>query len=179
MKITFVITECRDKISETCTKTFQRKVQRGRPQVNCDNCKLAKLTVVSSSASTDRNRTCDCGKTFEVSEGRGRKHTRCEQCRKPAAVINEGEFRTKRCGCGKDFKVKAGKGRKASKCEECREAGIVYRSNDDGEIEAIQKATIAEEQREIREQRGREIASRLTMLMAPLLAKTDRKVIRH
>lgn len=141
MKITYTVTECRDKVSPDCTKTFNREVKRGRPQVNCDACKAYKVKPVI---------------TADV----------------PASLERE-------CFCGNKFSIMPGRGRKPTKCNDCRAAGTVYRENEDGEIEAIRAATLAEEQREKAEQAGKERAANLTIMMGPLLRKTDRVVIPH
>lgn len=141
MKITYVVTTCRDQISPQCTKTFNREVKRGRPQVNCDACKASKgIPAVSASVPASLERECPCGAKFTVLPGRGRK---------------------------------------PSKCDNCRAAGTVYRANEDGELEAIRAEALAEEQREKAEQAGKERAAKLTILMGPLLRKTDRVVIPH
>ena len=141
MKITYVVTTCRDQVSPNCTKSFNREVKRGRPQVNCDACKAHKGTpAVSADVPASLERECPCGNKFTIMPGRGRKPT---------------------------------------KCNDCRAAGTVYRENEDGEIEAIRAATLAEEQREKAVQAGNERAANLTILMGPLLRKTDRVVIPH
>lgn len=148
MKISYVVTECRDKISPDCTKTFNREVgKRGRPQVNCFACKAYKAptapraTSESKSAEpASRERLCPCGSTFTVSQGRGRK---------------------------------------ATKCASCREAGTVYRTNDDGMIEAIQQDQLSREQQERDEARGRERAANLFEMMKPLIAKRSAQVSTH
>ena len=143
MKITYVVTECRDKISPECTKTFKREVKRGRPQINCAPCKAVKVPQTASTVVD------------------------------PATLERE-------CPCGNKFSVKLGRGRKASKCDDCRSNGTVYRTDEDGELQVIRAETLAEEQRELREQAGKERAARLCDLMAPLLKSTrERAVIVH
>jgi hypothetical protein len=145
MKITYVVTECRDKISPQCTKTFTREVKRGRPQVNCDACK---------SFATPVNKPVKSDKTEPVSLER-------------------------ECPCGTKFTVEPGRGRKASKCSACREAGTVYRTNDDGLVEAIQKDQLDREQHERDAEAGRLRAQNLFDMMAPLLKRRDRDTIPH
>src|SRR3954462_6219551 len=128
MKISYVITECRDKISANCAKSFQREVKRGRPQVNCDACKAEMHKVVRTTS---------------------------------IVIAGEGPVLERECPCGNKFNINPGRGRKASKCSDCREAGTVYRTNDEGTIEAIRAETIAEELREKAEQAGRERAESL------------------
>lgn len=140
MKITLVQTECRDKISPQCTKTFMRRVQRGRPQLNCDVCKAAK--------SPAKPRT---GAVNAVE-----------------AVISKGQ-----CPCGNAFDINPGRGRKPTKCNDCRSAGTVYRLDADGEMQTIRAEALAEEQRELREQAGRERAERLVELMRPLIKRDE------
>jgi hypothetical protein len=85
MKISYVLTDCRDKISAACTKTFERKIQRGRPAVNCEACReVTKFTV-----STETHRNCvDCGNRFELRiGGKGRKAIRCNTCRTPVKIV--------------------------------------------------------------------------------------------
>lgn len=146
MKVTYIETECRDKISKDCTKTFMRKVQRGRPQINCDACKASKTAPAATSN---------------------------------LAKAVENEIGKRVCPCGVVFDITPGPGRKPSKCDGCRSAGIVYRQNNDGEIETIQAAQLAEEQRERAEAEGRERADRLVEMMRPLLEKRNRTVIAH
>lgn len=92
MKITYVVTECRDKVSPNCTKTFNREVKRGRPQLNCHACKSTKVVTprVNSfdvpEASDSLERTCGCGSTFTVKTGRGRKAGKCGACRSAGIV---------------------------------------------------------------------------------------------
>lgn len=152
MRISYVETECRDKISPNCTKVFMRKIQRGRPQVNCEACKNVNApTKVKTVKATIK-----------------------------AAETLSGEMVDRECPCGNTFQVKAaGRGRRAEKCETCRAAGTVYRANEEGELEAIRAETLAEEQRELREQAGRERAEALFLRMQPLLKRTDRQVIHH
>ncbi len=151
MKVMFTVETCRDKVSPNCTTTFNRQVKRGRPQVNCDACKAYKTTPVKK---------------------QGTKKAKPAQA---AQIPAEGMQRE--CPCGNKFMVMPGRGRKATKCDVCREAGIVYRQNDDGELEEIRREALAEEQREKAEQAGRERAERLFNMMAPLLAKRERQVI--
>jgi hypothetical protein len=142
MKITLVQTDCRDKVSPNCTKTFMRKVQRGRPQVNCDACKAFKAAVPSKSLSD----------VVQAELGKGQ------------------------CPCGTVFDINPGRGRKPSKCQDCRTAGTVYRRNaETGDIDEIRKEALAEEQREIREQNGRDRAARLVDMMAPLIARDAKR----
>ncbi len=144
MKITYIVTECRDKVSKNCTQTFNREVKRGRPQVNCDACKAEKTV-------------------------------------KPTGVVitDTGPVLERVCPCGNKFTINPGRGRKASKCDDCRAAGTVYRENADGEIETVEAARLAEEQRERAEAEGRKRADNLFNLMAPLLEKRNRQVIVH
>lgn len=145
MKITYVVTECRDKVSPNCTKTFNREVKRGRPQVNCDACKADKTV-------------------------------------KPTGIkiTGLGPVLERLCPCGNKFMINPGRGRKAQKCDDCRAAGTVYRMDDDGELQAIRAEALAEEQRELREENGRQRAARLVEMMKPLLSdKRERKVIVH
>lgn len=147
MKITYVVTECRDKISLRCTKTFNRKVQRGRPQLNCEACKAVKAPVKPRATKTV-----------------------VSQVTNSEVIVKKGN-----CPCGNVFDINSGRGRKPSKCNDCRSAGIVYRADNDGEMQAIRAETLAEEQRELREQAGRERAERLTLLMKPLIDKDERR----
>jgi hypothetical protein len=91
MKLTFMETECRDKISRNCTKTFMRKVQRGRPQVNCEACKAEKVPATTRSATATvvaalGKGLCPCGNEFVINPGRGRKPTKCNDCRTAGTV---------------------------------------------------------------------------------------------
>lgn len=137
MKVTYVVTECRDKLSPECTKTFNREVKRGRPQVNCDACK---------------NFIAGAPKTAEDSSG-----------------IRQGT-----CGCGNKFDILPGRGRKPTKCNDCRANGTVYRTDDDGQLQAIRAEALAEEQRELREEAGRARAEALVARMAILIEKRNK-----
>lgn len=139
MKVTYVITECRDKLSPKCAKTFNREVKRGRPQVNCDACKAVKVTPAKS------------------------------------ATIATDQVRKGECPCGNEFTINPGRGRKPTKCDACRANGTVYRTDEDGEIQTIRAEALAEEQREIREQNGRDRAAALVDLMAPLIKKDEQR----
>jgi hypothetical protein len=143
MKITYVVTECRDKVSQSCTKTFNREVKRGRPQVNCDACKAHKAPAA------------------------------------PKVNISEtGQITvdlTRECPCGKKFEIRPGRGRKATKCDDCRSNGTVYRMDEDGELQAIRAEALAEEQRELREQAGRERSAALIAMMAPLIRRDEER----
>lgn len=142
--VKYVVTECRAKTSANCSKTFKRKVQRGRPQLDCSACKADRGTVVKPAEKA----------TQQVTSGI--------------------------CPCGNTFEIKPGRGRKPSKCVTCRDAGTVYRTNDDGELEAIRSEALAEEQREIREANGKARAENLFNMMAPLLSdRRERQVIVH
>ncbi|KAI4219179.1 MAG: hypothetical protein L6R40_008734, partial [Gallowayella cf. fulva] len=124
-----------------------------------------------------------CTGTFQRVPGRGRPPVACPDCKaskvKPAAtakVVEVEEPDTERtCPCGQTFHIKLGRGRKASKCDDCRANGPVYRADEDGELQAIHAETLAEEQREIREQAGKERAERLVIMMGPLLRDRERK----
>lgn len=141
MKITLIQTDCRDKVSPNCTKTFMRKVQRGRPQVNCDACKAFKTTVVKSLATT------------------------------VAAEVGKGQ-----CPCGNVFDINPGRGRKPVKCPDCRTAGTVYRMNaETGDMDEIRREALVEEQRELREQAGRDRAARLVEMMRPLISRDNKR----
>jgi hypothetical protein len=141
----FKTVECRAKSSPNCSKTFKRKIQRGRPQLDCNACKAGPKPAVKSAVTTS------------------------------VALPVQGN-----CPCGNTFEIKPGRGRKRTKCDSCRDAGTVYRTNDDGDLEAIRAEALAEEQREIREQNGRDRAARLVEMMKPLLKDTrERKVIVH
>jgi hypothetical protein len=132
-------------------------------------------------------RSPECTKTFQRTPQRGRPPVACPACRdfkaekpkkvakpKKAAVVDL----NRTCPCGTVFQVTPGLGRKPSKCDPCREAGTVYRADEDGVMQAIRAEALAEEQRELREQAGRERAERLCKLMEPLLKSTkERKVI--
>lgn len=129
-----------------------------------------------------------CTGTFHREIKRGRPQVNCEFCkafkaptaRVAAAKKSDEPIDTKReCPCGAEFHIKLGRGRKASKCDECRANGVVYRADEDGELQAIRAETLAQEQREKDEQAGKERAERLVMMMRPLLLKTDRQVIMH
>jgi hypothetical protein len=129
----------------------------------------------------------NCTKTFNLEVKRGRPQVNCDACKsagkavRPSGVVvtDSGPVLERTCPCGAKFTINPGRGRKATKCNKCREEGVVYRANDDGQLEAIQAATLAEEQREKAEQQGRERAANLMILMGPLLRKTDRVVIPH
>lgn len=137
MKISFIVTDCRDQISPNCTKTFKRFVKRGRPAVNCPACKATKVQVVTQGT----------------------------------AVPNM----ERECPCGNKFNIKPGRGRKATKCDDCRSNGTVYRLNEEGELDAIRAETLAEEQRELREQAGKDRAARLVEMMSPLIARDTKR----
>jgi hypothetical protein len=142
--VKYIKTDCRAKTSEKCSGTFMRKLQRGRPQLDCTACKANRTTPAKAAVQAAQ----------EITQGI--------------------------CPCGNTFEIKPGRGRKPSKCQECRDAGTVYRANEDGELEAIRAEALAEEQREIREQAGKERAAALFDMMAPLLKSTrERKVIVH
>lgn len=121
----------------------------------------------------------DCTQTFRRELKRGRPPVDCPACKaekKPVVTpvtVNVAQDETpsleRTCPCGKAFTIKQGRGRKATKCDDCRSAGTVYRTNDDGEIEAIRAETIRREQEELREQAGKARAERLTLMMGPLL----------
>lgn len=89
-----VTTPCRDKVSPQCTGTFEKKIQRGRPQVNCVPCKDFKLKPKTSTKVRAANpinvetmeRDCPCGNKFKVKPGRGRKAEKCEDCRNAGTV---------------------------------------------------------------------------------------------
>ena len=97
MKISYVVTECRDKVSANCTKTFNREVKRGRPAVNCEACKAevkpatAATIKVDGEASVSMDRTCPCGKSFTIKPGRGRKASKCDECRANGTVYRANE----------------------------------------------------------------------------------------
>lgn len=134
MKISYIVTECRDKISPKCTKTFNREIKRGRPQVNCEPCKAVKVA-------------------------------------KPVTVDGVMALGKGQCPCGAEFDINPGRGRKPTKCNDCRAAGTVYRADDNGDLQAIRAEALVEEQREIREENGRQRAAALVDMMAPLLKK--------
>lgn len=159
MRISYVVTECRDKVSPNCTKTFKRKVQRGRPAVNCTPCKEFKVpSAVPAAESHDCNSEgWDCMFNNGVKEH------------------NKKSVTERECPCGNKFHIKLGRGRKATKCDSCRSNGTVYRMNEDGELDAIRAETLAEEQREIREQNGQDRARRLVEMMAPLIARDAKR----
>lgn len=123
------IRECEVKLSPDCTKTFQRRPQRGRPPIACEPCRDIKAS--------------------------------------PAIMVELEKI----CHCGNKFTIKPGRGRKAAKCEECRNAGTVYRIDDDGRVEAIQKAQIDREEQERKADAGRQRAELLTMDMQKLMRK--------
>lgn len=142
MRITLVETNCRDKVAPNCTKTFMRKVQRGRPQVNCDACKAFKTAAPSPSLAAT-----------------------------VAAELGKGQ-----CPCGNVFDINPGRGRKPSKCSDCRTAGTVYRRNSEtGDMDEIRREALVEEQREIREQAGRDRAARLVEMMQPLIVRDEKR----
>jgi hypothetical protein len=139
-RISYTIETCRDKISADCTGTFHRIIKKGRPQVNCEPCKAALKAPV-----------------------------RKPRVAKTVVKVEQPAEKTVECPCGKSFVVATtGRGRRPTKCTVCREAGTVYRTNDDGLIEAIRAETLAEEARELREQAGRERAERLVEMMKRL-----------
>lgn len=132
----------------------------------------------------------DCTKTFQREPKRGRPPVSCPACRtvakkaptkaaKPAeSIVAPSLDRT--CPCGTVYQIKPGRGRKAEKCEQCREAGTVYRADEDGQLQAIRAETLAEEQRELKEQAGKDRAALLCQMMEPLLkANKERKIIVH
>ena len=132
-----------------------------------------------------------CTKTFKRELKRGRPPVACPVCRdfkaakaprvtKPVAQVATVDV-NRTCPCGTVFQIDpTTRGRKPSKCDPCREAGTVYRADEDGVMQAIRAEALAEEQRELREQAGRERAERLCALMEPLLKSTkERKVIVH
>lgn len=125
----------------------------------------------------------NCTQTFMREVKRGRPQVNCDACKtysKPkvsltGTVVNE--LGKGQCPCGNVFDINPGRGRKPTKCNDCRAAGTVYRENEDGEIEAIRAAALAEEQREKAEEAGRIRAEALFQRMQPLLRRTDRQVI--
>lgn len=149
MKITYVVTECRDKVSSNCTKTFQREVKRGRPQVNCDACKAVKAPVAKTETKQPK------------------------KVAKPA--VDEAPSLDRLCPCGNTFQIRQGRGRKATKCDACRAAGTVYREDEDGQLQAIRAEALAEEQRELREEAGRQRSARLTEMMGPLIRRDEER----
>jgi hypothetical protein len=97
-KIVYSVEECRDKISSDCTGTFNRLVKRGRPQVNCDACKAAKVPASTRKLNAanpinveTRERICGCGATFTVKAGRGRKAEKCDDCRESGKVYRRND----------------------------------------------------------------------------------------
>lgn len=163
-KVTIYVEDCRDKVSPNCTKTFERVAKRGRPQLSCNPCReFTKTSAVSrKSVAQVASHTCNAdGWDCMVNNGVQEHHQ--------VSV-------TMQCPCGNSFVVATGgRGRKATKCEACREAGTVYRTNDDGMIEAIRAETLAEEQREKAEQAGRERADRLFQMMRPLIERDNKR----
>jgi hypothetical protein len=155
MKINYIETECRDKVSPHCTKVFRREVKRGRPQVNCEACKNFKAPTGRFAAKPASKVTTELTKAVSGELGKGQ------------------------CPCGNVFDINPGRGRKPSKCHDCRTAGIVYRTDEDGRIQEIRAEALAEEQREIREANGRDRAENLFQRMQPLIQKRNREVIVH
>jgi hypothetical protein len=138
-KIVIIIEDCTTQVSPKCTKTFERKAQRGRPAKSCEPCReLIKAGKAVSSMVAN-----------EIGKGK--------------------------CPCGNVFDINPGRGRKPSKCHDCRTAGTVYRKNDDGTMDAIRAEALAEEQREIREQAGKDRAARLCDMMQPLIARDSKR----
>jgi hypothetical protein len=134
--VTIHIEDCRDKVSPDCTKTFERIAGRGRPALSCLACRTYKPP------------------------------TKPRKAKAVVVVEPVPAERTIECPCGTSFTVAtSGRGRKPSKCSTCRDNGTVYRTNDDGIIEAIRAATLAEEAREKAEQAGKERAGRLVEMM--------------
>lgn len=158
---TFIVEECRAKSSPDCTQTFKRERKRGRPQLDCNPCRAARTKAAPAIAKVMVH---DCN-----SEG-----WECIVNNDVTDHHRKAEF-TRSCPCGNTFIVKAGRGRKAEKCDSCRNAGTVYRLNDEGTVETIRAEALAEEQREIREQAGRDRAARLCELMAPLLLRDEKR----
>lgn len=157
MKISFVVTDCRDQISPNCTKTFKRFVKRGRPAVNCPACKGVKAVATAAESHDCNSEGWDCMFNNGV-----KSHN------KVASMERE-------CPCGNKFNIKPGRGRKATKCDDCRSNGTVYRLNEEGELDAIRAETLAEEQRELREQAGKDRAERLVAMMSPLIARDNKR----
>ncbi len=131
-----------------------------------------------------------CTKTFQRLLTRGRPPVACPACRDFKAAKPKVTKQVKQvaavdvnrtCPCGTVFQIDpTTRGRKPSKCEGCREAGTVYRADEDGVMQAIRAEALLEEQRELREQAGRERAEALCKMMEPLLKSTkERKVIVH
>lgn len=146
MKVVFEIRECRLKSSPNCTETFQRELKRGRPPVACPACKSAAKPVISPVSSVRVDSVTGVATKESI------------------------------CPCGKAFEIKSGRGRKATKCIDCRSAGIVYRTDDDGQIETIQAETIAREIQEKKDAAGKARAERLVAMMVPLLKRdTERR----
>jgi len=139
--VTFEIRNCLIKTSSKCTGTFQRQVKRGRPPLGCEACR----TVAASPATT---------KTAS-----------------PAPVKTPGVEQTGECPCGNSFVIKPGRGRKPTKCDECRASGTVYRTDEDGMVQAIQADMLEREARERAEEAGRVRAQNLIEMMRPLLKK--------
>lgn len=130
----------------------------------------------------------NCTKKFMREVKRGRPQVNCEACKavvKPSTNslktinVDLNAVRKGQCPCGQEFDINPGRGRKPSKCNDCRAAGTVYRMDEDGELQTIRAEALAEEQREIREEYGRQRAAALFDLMQPLIRRDEarRKVI--
>jgi hypothetical protein len=130
-----------------------------------------------------------CTNTFERVAQRGRPPVSCVPCREMKAApakprttaanpINP-ETLERICGCGQTFKVGTGRGRKAEKCDECRTAGVVYRRNDDGTLEAIRADQIKREEDERKTAAGQQRALLLHLDMQKLFRKRGLVAVGH
>lgn len=144
MKIVMIVEDCRDKISPNCMGTFTRKVQRGRPQVNCDVCRATKAPGKVVAA-----------KMALPSE---------------APIPRE---QTNVCPCGTEFTFVVKRGKKPSKCQACREGNKVYRMDDDGVMQEVAQEKLDRERALAREKAGRERAEHLFQMMQPLIRRSD------
>lgn len=173
-KITIVVQDCRDQIAPSCEKEFRFERKAGRPPVNCSVCReFIKNEMLAKAA--ERVAAREAAKAAKVVE---------HDCNSPEwdCMFNNGvkehhhKFKSVKCPCGTIFLVDvSGKGRKPTKCDACRDAGTVYRTNDDGTIDAIRAETLAEEQREIKDQNGKDRANALFERMQLLIEKDNRR----
>jgi hypothetical protein len=137
----------------------------------------------------EARRSPQCEGTFQRPMTRGRPPKACPTChaykapRKSREAVQAPKVVTPKptegtCGCGAVFAIEPGPGRKR-KCDACREAGTVYRMDDDGILQAIQKDQLEREEQERKDAAGKARALALFERMQPLLRKTDRVVIPH
>lgn len=88
-KVTIIIEQCATQVSPECTKTFERKPQRGRPAKSCEPCRNYAKVDKPTMAKGSLDRTCPCGASFQVKPGRGRKAVKCDTCRAAGTVYRQ------------------------------------------------------------------------------------------